>query len=176
MDMPTDQDFRRRAEERSKPKRDWESEIEKSLEEARARGDFDQLPGHGQPLKWEGDYDDENWLANRVLKNAGYRPAWIDDDQAIRTEREALATLLDDFVAWQHTAAAEIPDLPADAARARRAEIDAARTRRIAAYRERAGKLNRLIDSFNLTVPILSKQHLRVRVDAEVAAFEARLG
>lgn len=174
--MPTDQDFRRKAEERSKPKRDWESEIEKSLQEAEARGDFDQLPGRGKPLKWDGDFDDENWLANRVLKNAGYRPAWIDDDQAIRTEREALAKLLDDFVAWQRAAFAEIPGLPADVARARRAEIDVARARRITAYRERAAKLNRLIDSFNLTVPIPGKEHFRVPVEAEIAAFEARLG
>lgn len=176
MNMPTDQDFRHYAEERSKPKRDWDSEIEKSLQEAEARGDFDQLPGRGKPLKWDGDHDDENWLANRVLKNAGYRPAWIDDDRAIRADREALARLLDEFLAWHHAAAAEISDLPADAARARQAEIDAARSRRIATYRERAGKLNRLIDSFNLTVPIPGKEHFRVRVDAEIAAFEARLG
>ncbi len=176
MDTASDDAFRQLAEQRKKPRRDWESEIEKSISEAQSRGDFDKLPGHGQPLKWDSDYDDENWLANRVLKNAGFTPAWIEDDQAIRVEREALAQLLGDFVAWWSTESAALVGLPTDAGRTRRAELDAARARRITAYRERAAKLNRLIDSFNLTVPLAGKQHTRLRIDAEIAAFEARLG
>jgi len=46
-----------------------------------------------------------------------------------------------------------------------------ARDRRVATYRERAGKLNQRIDNFNLTVPISKLQWHRVRVDEEIEQF-----
>jgi len=174
--MNADQDVRHNTDgRRGRPPRDWDSEIEKGIEAAMARGDFSDLPGRGQPLKWDSDRDDDTWLANHLLENAGFRPAWIDDDVEIRAERAALAELLDDFAAWYAQAQAEFDGLAEPAAGERRADLGAARARRVATYRDRAEKLNRLIDRFNLTVPIAGRQHFRCRIDAEIAAFEARL-
>ena len=56
---------------------------ERKIEEAIARGDFDNLPGAGRPL----DLDDEDplWpeevrMAKRILKNAGYEDGILTKD------------------------------------------------------------------------------------------------
>jgi hypothetical protein len=41
-----------------------------------ARGEFDQLPGLGQPLDFE-DADDPNWWLRRKLREEGLRPESI---------------------------------------------------------------------------------------------------
>jgi hypothetical protein len=38
-----------------------------------ARGEFDHLPGLGQPLDFE-DFDDPNWWLRRKLREEGVRP------------------------------------------------------------------------------------------------------
>lgn len=56
---------------------DFEAHIDRKIEEARLRGDFDNLPGIGKAL----DLDDDATVpadlrvANRILKNSGYVPA-----------------------------------------------------------------------------------------------------
>lgn len=54
--------------------------VEDTVREAQARGDFDNLPGKGQPLRFT-----ENPLvpphvemANRLLANAGFAPDWVE--------------------------------------------------------------------------------------------------
>ena len=53
---------------------------EARIREAQARGEFDQLPGHGKPLQLDDDalIPEDLRLAYRVLKNAGYVPPQID--------------------------------------------------------------------------------------------------
>ena len=49
---------------------------EQRIEEAQARGDFDDLPGAGQPLVLDDDrlIPEHQRLAYRILKNSGYLP------------------------------------------------------------------------------------------------------
>ena len=54
----------------------WESAIDKQIREAQERGDFDRLPGQGQPLPKE-DWDGDWGLAYHVLKQAGETLPWI---------------------------------------------------------------------------------------------------
>jgi DnaJ family protein C protein 28 len=140
--------------------------VDASIRDAMARGDFDNLPGKGKPLSWQTERDDEWWLANHMLQSAGYRPAFIERDEAIRAEKEALAKLLADHRAWHRVQVGTEPP----AALAQAAEPVIAR------YRERATKLNREIDSHNLSVPVPSMQRTRLRIDAELDAFRAALG
>lgn len=69
----------------------WESIVDKAIREAQERGDFDDLPGRGKPLRLE-----ENPLAGeremgfRILKNAGVLPYWMEVEREIGADRAAL--------------------------------------------------------------------------------------
>ena len=69
---------------------------ERRIEEAIARGEFDELPGAGRPLELD-DVDpllpEELRLAYRILKNAGFSPAEIDESAERGKARKKLALL-----------------------------------------------------------------------------------
>ena len=68
-----------------------QSLIDARIEEARLRGEFDNLPGAGRPLPEEDlSVPEELRLANRILKNAGFVPPELDE----RREAVELAGLL----------------------------------------------------------------------------------
>ncbi len=72
---------------------DW---VRDRLEEAIARGEFDNLPQQGKPIRIESNpYQPELDLAFSRLKNAGVAPAWIELDREIKTMQETLAKWLD---------------------------------------------------------------------------------
>lgn len=54
----------------------YETLIEQRIREAAARGEFDDLPGMGQPMQLDDDLlvPEEVRVAHRILKNAGYVP------------------------------------------------------------------------------------------------------
>lgn len=161
---------------RRPPPRDWVSAVDKAIREAQERGEFDNLAGQGRPLRWDDEHVPPEWrMASRILKNAGYAPAWIEDDKWIRSERKAVRQLLDSFIQWHREEVAALAGLPAEEVAERLEVLAAARERRIAAYRERAGKLNRRIDDFNLTVPVSGLQWHRVRCEDEIKRFRALL-
>src|SRR6478609_10452482 len=89
----------------------WESPVEKAIREAQERGEFDDLPGAGKPLKDLGDTDDPMWWLRRyaereeldlsatlppalqLRKEAAGFPESLTD---LRTE-ESVRHVLDDF-------------------------------------------------------------------------------
>lgn len=157
---------------RKRPPIDWESAVDKAIREAQERGEFDNLPGKGKPLRWDDEHVPPEWrMAARILKNAGFAPSWIEDDKWIRAERKAVRQLLDSFVDWYRQEVAALAGKPELEVAERLEELAVARERRIAVYRERAGKLNKRIDNFNLTVPVSELQWHRVRIQEEVAEF-----
>lgn len=161
---------------RKRPSRDWQSAVDKAIRDAQERGDFDNLSGTGKPIRWDDDHVPAEWqMANRILKNAGYAPSWIEDDKWIRREREALRALLQGFATWYERELATAAQLAEVDCVELRATLAEARDRRIAAYRERAVKLNKRIDDFNLTVPVSRLQWQRVPIDAEIARFRRKL-
>lgn len=54
----------------------YETLVEQRIREASARGEFDDLPGAGQPMQLDDDLlvPEEVRVAHRILKNAGYVP------------------------------------------------------------------------------------------------------
>jgi len=54
----------------------YETLIEQRIREATARGEFDDLPGAGEPMQLDDDLlvPEEVRVAHRILKNAGYVP------------------------------------------------------------------------------------------------------
>lgn len=53
---------------------------EKRIEEARDRGDLDNLPGSGQPLSFDDEplVPEHQRMAYRILKNSGYLPPELE--------------------------------------------------------------------------------------------------
>jgi DnaJ homolog subfamily C member 28 len=124
--------------------------IERLIREAMAEGAFDDLPGKGKPLIFDTNpyLEPGQELAFGLLKRNGYAPEWIERDKAIRRELDAARAYL--RRAWQ-------------------AWIDeAAWQAAVTRFAERLARLNRQIDDFNLTVPVVSCQRSRLRLVDEI--------
>jgi len=65
---------------------------ERHIREAQARGDFDELPGQGEPLDLGDDalVPEELRAAYRMLKNAGFVPPELDGAREIRDIEQLL--------------------------------------------------------------------------------------
>ncbi len=140
--------------------RDWEAVADKQIREAMERGDFDNLPGQGKPLDlWQDANVPAEWqLAFKMLRDAGYAPDWIEQDQEIRAELEKLYAPFRRYL---------------ERARAGYGDRDAREARLIAEFRQRAVELNRVIDVFHLKAPSPRVHRPRIRIEEEVERFRA---
>lgn len=72
----------------------YETAIERQLREAAERGEFDNLPGAGKPLRDQGqEYDD--WWVKDWLRREGATAGVIPPTPALRREVEDLAEIVD---------------------------------------------------------------------------------
>jgi hypothetical protein len=86
---------RRDAEGNRRAAPDWESLTERLIREAQEDGRFDDLPGLGKPLVLDDDaYAGDMATANRMLRNAGAAPPWIESDKRVRALRSEIEALL----------------------------------------------------------------------------------
>lgn len=158
--MTDDETSAPQSEERSLPRRrkpgeGWQSFIERQIEEAQARGAFDNLPGHGKPLRLEpvNPYEGVQELAHKILRDHGFAPAWIELDKEVRRELESIRRCL--------------------AESRRRYGSDSAGWRR--AVDRLAGQiveLNRKIDLYNLKSPAMQFQRRRIVLTDELRRVE----
>lgn len=74
----------------------FESLTEKSIREAIEKGEFDNLPGKGQPLDLsENPFEDPDLRSvHRLLRNAGFAPAWLEERKDIESQFELARTTL----------------------------------------------------------------------------------
>lgn len=70
----------------------FESIIERRIQEAMERGEFDDLAGKGKPLVFEDDtfVPEDLRMAYRVLKNAGYLPPEVLAEKEIQKAEDLL--------------------------------------------------------------------------------------
>jgi hypothetical protein len=130
----------------------WELLANHKIRQAIEAGELDNLPGHGKPLSAEQqqtDYSHPEALGNKLLKNAGLTPAWIQDSGAIDT---AVQLVRADLAAAWGKAGHDHP----------------AWVRACAAVGEEVQELNKKIDRFNLSVPVTRLQKHRLSADKEV--------
>jgi hypothetical protein len=81
---------------------EWTSIIaERQIKEAMDNGEFDDLPGKGQPLNLDEDMSIpiHQRMVARVLKNARALPEWLQAEKDIARETEAAQTLRERGVA-----------------------------------------------------------------------------
>ena len=147
-----------------KPGQSWGDFVEQQIRDAMERGEFDNLPGKGKPQNltpFAGDPALE--MANKVVRDAGFIPAWLELEQEIeREQREAEESLLRSW-RWRETLRGDAIEDP----RWVEAEWTKART----LYEKRIVALNSKILNFNLLLPppLLHRQRPRLKLDAEYA-------
>ena len=74
----------------------WDDYIQEEIAGMQARGELDNLPQQGKPIKiWRTDVNPEYDLAFSRLKNAGVLPLWMELDKEIGERTEALWARLD---------------------------------------------------------------------------------
>ncbi len=75
----------------------YEKIAEERIREAIQRGEFDNLPGKGKPIKLEDDSHiaPELRIAHKILKNAGCLPPEIELKKEIQTTEELLSGIKD---------------------------------------------------------------------------------
>jgi DnaJ homolog subfamily C member 28 len=132
--------------------RQWESAVDKQIREAEERGDFDNLPGKGKPLRLD-SWDAEWGMAFHVLKNAGETLPWI----ALRKDIDALRARLDEFLA-------RAPDIPF-AERPRAREL----------YLRKAAELDKLLEEYAFSVPVRHLERGRLPQHIAAAQFDAAI-
>jgi hypothetical protein len=130
--------------------RQWESAVDKQIREAEERGDFDNLPGRGQPLRLE-DWDQEWGLAYHVLKQAGETLPWI----ALGQDIDAARSRLDEFLR-------RVPSIsPTERPRAREW------------YLRKAAELDKLLEEYAFSVPVRQLERGRLPPRIAAAQFDA---
>ena len=72
--------------------------IERKIKEAQEKGEFDNLPGKGEPLKLEDDsgVPEDLRMAYKILKNADCLPPEIELKKEIRQMEDMLAGIPDE--------------------------------------------------------------------------------
>ena len=141
----------------------WESLVDQKIREAMEQGEFDNLAGKGEPIDLsENPFEDPDWrTAHRMLRNAGFAPAWIEERKDIDAELEAARiqlsrvwTVLQNAQGTQHE-------------RGARARWEKA----LSSFQQQVGELNRRISAWNLKAPAPGFQRKRIDAEREIERF-----
>jgi len=129
-----------------------ESLAEKRLREAIENGEFDDLPGKGEPIDLrENPFEDPDLrTVHRLLRNAGFAPAWIEERKDIDAELAAAQTKL--TRAWALFGPGG------------KAPSEAEWERSVKEFREQVMELQQRIRIYNLKAPavVFQRKHLDV--------------
>jgi hypothetical protein len=142
----------------------WESLIDQKIREAMERGEFDDLPGKGEPLDTsENPFEDpELRLAHLMLRNAGFAPSWIEERKDIDSEFEnALHEMTRAWTVLQNALGTENEG----GARARWEKA-------LTSFRKQGAELNRRITAWNLKAPAAGFQRSLIDIEKEVGQVE----
>ncbi|KAM6968080.1 dnaJ homolog subfamily C member 28 [Aplochiton taeniatus] len=137
--------------------------VEDLIQESMARGDFQNLSGAGKPLnKFEHNpYSDPmTHNLNRILIDNGYQPPWIITQREIRETTELLRTKL----LKGRTRLGE-PMTPRESSQWKQL---------CNSVGGELVKLNKMVDNFNLIVPMLSSQMVHFSLEREIKRAEKR--
>jgi hypothetical protein len=172
--------------------------IDEAIAEARERGEFDNLPGRGEPLQIKENPLAGDWeMAFHVLENAGMAPPWMEMSREIR---EGMAQLAEIRERAAQRLAEQIPltresDLPpqpvarprfwwwpfrrrelesrhAEPPRPILAALEAERQWARREYLEQAANLDEIIAAYNAWLPENLRRLQKPRLTADKAAAE----
>lgn len=138
----------------------WESIIDRKIREAMEQGEFENLSGQGEPIDLrENPFEEPDWrMAHRMLRNAGFAPAWIEERKDIEAEIQAARISLTRVWIVRKNAQNTTHATSAEA-RWSQAMND---------FREKVNLLNRRIHIGNLKTPAVGFHRQRLDVDREI--------
>jgi hypothetical protein len=156
----------------------WSLLAERRILAAMERGEFDNLPGQGQPLRWrENPLVPPEWrLAFDLLERAGLAPEWILRDAEIRAEIAALERKRERERLWMEERREALAAMSPEEAAAERERLRRVQKHTLEQVRLQVEKLNRKIADWNLIVPIVWLQRLPLDPGAVEAALQAAWG
>ncbi|XP_028280886.1 dnaJ homolog subfamily C member 28-like [Parambassis ranga] len=131
--------------------------VEDLIQESMARGDFRNLSGAGKPLiKFQHNpyADPMTHNLNRILIDNGYQPPWVVTQRDIREAAARIRTRLLE-------GRARLGDPMSPAERSQWEQL-------CASVEEELLKLNKMVDNYNLIVPMLSMQMVHFSLSREV--------
>ena len=134
--------------------------VNKQIEEAMERGEFANLPGKGKPLKFDTNpfLTPQARMTNRLLKENGFAPRWVELEKEIRQEKSQLEKILTNLKGRRERLAAIVQQYPH-----RHAAVswgfEHERARGIERYSEKLEDLNRKIQRVNLLMPTRNRQY-----------------
>jgi DnaJ family protein C protein 28 len=127
-----------------------ESLTETRLREAIENGEFDDLPGKGEPIDLqENPFEDPDLrVVHRLLRNAGFAPAWLEERKDIDAELESAQTKVSR--AW------------ALFSEGGKSPSEAEWQRSVKEFRERVAELNHRVRIYNLKAPaaVFHRRHI----------------
>lgn len=137
-----------------------ESLTETNIREAIEKGDFDNLPGKGQPLDLsENPFEDPDLrTVHRLLRNAGFAPAWLEERKDIEAQFEIVQTTL--RRAWKLYGPNGI------------SPHQDAWQRNVSEFREQVEELRRRVSIYNLKAPATVFQRRQFDADALIAEIK----
>jgi DnaJ family protein C protein 28 len=149
---------------------DFQRIVEEQLRKAREDGKFDNLRGHGQPLRLdENPFEDPAWqMANDMLKKNGFRQEWLEEDIANRQELDEARRALMRSRDWQAAALETLGDRQDAASIERRVRVRDEWQLAQERFRARLGTINKSIFNYNLKVPSTRLQRLSLDIEAEL--------
>jgi DnaJ family protein C protein 28 len=142
--------------------------VDEQIHDAVARGEFDNLPGAGQPLQLtENPFAGDRAVAFNLLKSQGMAPREIELGREIDAELEAVAAPLA-RLRWRRDelAARLVPPFASE-----RRAYDVLRVSTRATYAEGLSALNRKILTLNITAPS-ALHRTTLGVEALLRAFD----
>lgn len=137
----------------------WESLVDKLIRESMERGEFKDLSGEGEPIDLsENPFEaPELRTAHRLLRNAGFAPAWIEERKDIEATFTRAKTIL---TRARELYGQEIPH-------------GAQWQRAVREFRETVAELNQRIRIYNLKAPAAGFQRKLVDADSLISDLEA---
>lgn len=131
-----------------------ESMTEKMLREAIENGELDDLPGKGEPIDLrENPFEDPDMrTTHRLLRNAGFAPAWIEERKDIDATLDAARQQLQR--AWSLYGSTSTEDVNWQ--------------RNILEFREKSAELNQRLRVYNLKAPAVVFHRNLIDIEKEI--------
>ena len=147
--------------------------VNKQIEEAMERGEFADLPGEGKPLKLDTNpfLTPQARITNRLLKENGFAPRWVELEKEIKREKAQLERVLINLKARRERLLVIVQQYPHRHGVISRT-FEHERARVITQYSEKLENLNRKIQRVNLLMPTRNRQYALVNRAQALARFQ----
>ncbi len=147
--------------------------VNEQIEEAMERGEFSNLSGKGKPLKLDTNpfLTPQARMTNRLLKENGFAPRWVELEKEIRREKVLLEKRLTNLKARGERLAVLIQRHP-DRQRNIGRSFEDERAHGIEQYSKNLDKLNRKIERVNLLMPTRNRQYALINKETALLRFQ----